>query len=429
MPGRTIARAGHHFLTQSAVVAAMRFNITSIAHLSYLYGAALYYLPWLGYALSSWIFLRSGRPFHAFLIALMYSILVCFTGFFVISESHLAASLFVLTITILSVCDLTRIRVQCALLVLWVFTVLCYEFWAIFFIVSLVFLLSAVIRTARIKGATPPFLTVAILYLLGIIINAYMIFNAPYSGNRDAMFGEHFSWVKRHFFIISAIFTIIMVYASICLAIQSKSRIPGWLKNIPRKTNEAFRNPLTYIGHGLLIIWCLRKTRSYQMGEPSATYLLRSLNLALPLLFSVFLLVSSHRFFHSQVSVCSDYLLGSFFLVVLFVAIHAFLFHVFGWRDFHRRVYQATQNSSGYVEAGRALSGHQYYAWSWTYPTTSLLVQAMKSQNVKSVIYSPEQTMEPFGPQEIDRARKFMDKIGVSLDSGALTTENTKGAE
>ena len=154
--GHTLARVGHHVMTQVAATAAMKCGISSVRHLSWLYGIGLFYLPWFAYMLASLLFIRSKMILEAILVTMIYCLLTCFTSFFIISESHLGASLFVLTLATIVTCDLKRWPARMALLFLWLLSLSAYEFWAIFFPVCLVVLAAqprARLGTRRPAGA------------------------------------------------------------------------------------------------------------------------------------------------------------------------------------------------------------------------------------------------------------------------------------
>jgi hypothetical protein len=421
--GHTPARVGHHFMTQLGLVAAMNCGVSNIRHLSWLYGISLFYLPWFAYFLTSWLFLRAAMPTHAILVALMYCLLLCSTSFFIISESHLAASLFVLTLAVLVTCDLTKRPVQASLLLLWLICLSCYEFWAFFFLACLgIVLTKRSVKPMTYTQAYPRVIFV-ILYVLGTGLNIYSIIFTPVSKNRNDMFTSHLTtvWLQLLAFAILFLLPILFVVSSL-LVEGEDARLPVWLRRSVGRVDQAAGNPALLIVLGLVITGGGAAVMFFKLATPWSSYYLRILNLILPLLFVSFLSA-----FHKTSPPCthpfmSHKVLISGLFVMLCITSHAWLFHTSGFLDFKKRVFKATQSNTGYVTVGDALLGFQRYEWSYTYPSMSLLLQAMQPTSIKSVVYVPGVFFQPFAPLDADHAHMFPSAVSVRVERDGLRT-------
>lgn len=417
----TPARMGHHILTQAGAWMAMQCGVSSLRQLSWLYGIALFYLPWLAYLGAAGLFLRANRPQHALLVALMYCLLACFTAFFIISESHFSAALFVLSCAVIVTCDLARRPVQIALFLLWCLSLSCYEFWALYFPVCLGLLLWAPPPPSRTSARKYPLVLFALLYVLGAGLNVYSILFAPVAENRNAMFGNHFQSVWPQFMAVSILFLCALLFvASAVLLGKQTARVPPGLSACVAKSHHAASSPAFLVVLGLMAAAGVIAFTFFKVGDPKYCYALRSLNLVLPLLFAGYLWLTPTLLHSVDNPVFAPKGLIAGLFAVLCIASQALLCHSWGFAAFSHRVFAATRSHVGYVAIEDALPGNQRYATPWTYPTLSLLLQAMQPARVQSVLYNPTVLAQPFGPLDRDHARAFLSILAVPVEPDGL---------
>jgi hypothetical protein len=419
--GHTPSRVAPQFLTQIGVAVAIYCGESNIRHLSWLYGLALFYFPWFAYMLACWLFLRANMPDPAVLVALLYCLLTCSTGFFVISESHLATSLFILTLAVITTGNLRSLLVQASLLVLWLLSVSSYEFWALFFPICLGLLLTQSQTTPVSRARVDTRIAFAMLYGLGTVLNVYFIIFTDFPVNRDAMWGSHFSTVWWEFVAVFLLFLLSILYVLSSMLVSSQGpRVPWWIRRCIAATERAASSSSFFVLLGLATVGGVAATMLYKVGTPWNSYALRTLNLVLPLLFAFFLItfqkLSSHGVLlpgTTSHAVISHKILIFGLVAMLFITSQGRLFHALGFWDFKKRVFAATQSHTGYVVVGDALPGLERYGWFWTYPAMSLILQAMQTTSVKSVLYDPNVSWQPFGPLDANRARAFLSSISV----------------
>jgi hypothetical protein len=112
-------------------------------------------------------------------------------------------------------------------------------------------------------------------------------------------------------------------------------------------------------------------------------------------------------------------------LIGLFsLTVQSRLYQTSGWLSFTRRFLYETQTHTGYVSLTAAPSLDRRYGWFWTYPMMSILLQGLEKTPVKSVLYVPSVTWQPFGPLERERARRLALLLGVSVDPEGLSDAN-----
>ena len=99
---------------------------------SWLWGGALYYLPFLCFVFSVVALYRKGMEIHAAILTFTYLLLAFFTSSFIISESHLAVGLFVATLTVIATFEWKK-STFVILLALALVSGSTYEFWVAFF--------------------------------------------------------------------------------------------------------------------------------------------------------------------------------------------------------------------------------------------------------------------------------------------------------
>jgi hypothetical protein len=415
--GHTPARMGHHILTQAPVMIAMRCGITNIRLLSRLYGICLLYLPLAAFFLACHLFLRAKMISQALLAAMLYCILTFFTATFIVSESHLASALFVLTLATIVTTDMRKKGPKTALLVLWLLTLSVYEFWVLFFPVCFVVLIT---RPRAIKSYQMCII-LGILYLSGTVLNTFSILFTALPDNRNAMFGICLASVWRQ--ILAAI---LLFLAAISVTRNARFLRIRRMNGFQRSDKSA---GTTIKAHGDFFIVFLISILStiacagimfYRVGTPWDAYNLRTLNLILPVLFGLSLVPGcgnpARRHCHSNKTA----VYGLMAMLILTICLR--LFHVAGFLEHKKRLFAVTQAMSGYVTVQSAVP-YEIYGWFWTYPTMSVLLQAIEKRPVKTIIYDPDVPFQPYGPAEFQRTRNLLSRLDLSFADDARMEE------
>jgi len=91
-----------------------------------------------------------------------------------------------------------------------------------------------------------------------------------------------------------------------------------------------------------------------------------------------------------------------YFIIPLFVmALSAHLYQTDQWNTFRKSFSNALQVHAGYIPLRYADIANQKYLWSWTSPTMSILLQALESRPVQTILFNPKKRWEPYGPSSI----------------------------
>ncbi|MEI6632351.1 MAG: hypothetical protein WCP22_00885 [Chlamydiota bacterium] len=420
------ARVGHHFVTQFPVIVANKCGMSNLRHLSYIYGIAQYYLPWCLYLLACMLFLRANMLCHAVLLALMYCMLMCFTCWFINSESHLAVSLFAVTLAVISTGDLRRRADLTILALLWLLSLSCYEFWALYFLASLGLL---VLQYTRRQVTLAVLTAFALLYVIGSGVNTYAIMFTRDVANRDNMFGRQFFQVCPQILAVSILFLVFILGTLGSMLLEhTGSQVSSRLKRCVALVLRGVDSSAFLVLVGLASVAGGEAVTFNRFARAKDAYILRSLNLFLPLMFAIFLDSTTGRPIDDRA--CSfkpPKALLSGLVAILFVTVCAWYHHAAEFRIFKRQVFAATQHNVGYVPLHSALSdqqNYQNYGWPTMYPTLSLLLQSMQGTSIRSVIYNPNATWQPFGPSDTAHAQRFAVRLGVRIENGGLQADN-----
>lgn len=383
------SRAMNALMRRLPLLAAMKCGVQDLEILSWIQGASLFYLPLFTHALAAWIFLRAGKLAHAALVALLYALLAHFTSFFIISESHLGAGLFVLTLAVLDACDPRRRRTIAALGTLWLVSLLVYEFWAIYYPLCLAVLASRreIFRITRWRRA---YAALGAGYVIGAAFSIWLIISTAVPGNRGSMLSGHLALVWREVLIASGFYIL-----AIACARRSSHRGQLWLGGAAIAAFAA----LASLG-----------------SRPWVSYELRLLNLLLPMIFAIFLAIPARGQWQWSGPFSRRPILILLAGTVL-LAGGTRLIHLRGWSAFAARQVASAQGHVGYVPYGEALGGQPPYGWHWTYPTMSLLLQSFEGVPVRSLLYNPyHDAAEPFGPGDKDHVLRFCQITGTQID-------------
>ena len=417
----TLARSEANYLVQAGTVAAMRAGVSNVRQLSWIYGTALFYIPWCFWALACWRLLRAGMRYHAVIVAVMYTLLMLVTGWVAVSESHLAASVFVLTLAILLTSDLTGWRDAFALVFLGLLSLFLYEFWAVYFPACFAILLLQ--RRRRPAGNPFFFAALAVLCVLGTAVNIYAImYLYPGPSTKDTMFfGENMVVAWPLTWRTSILFLVCIVGALGAMLFdtpideapsQPRSRITALLEAVD---GEPFLVVVGLVAAlGLAVVFFVHGP------APRLAFSLRVLNLILPLLFVLFAGVAALLVDDRAIVLAPRRGLVYGLVALLLVTGAAWLVRAQGFSRYRGQIVAATQSNIGYVPIDRALPGDLEYGWAWTYPTDSLLFQAMQGTPIKSVLYNPGAEYQPFDPKDVANARQFITKAGIRAEATAL---------
>jgi hypothetical protein len=415
--GHNPFRFFHHVVTQSPAVLALHAGVTDLPVLSYIFGAMLYYGPLLGYALAGSLLFRAGQRLHLVLLVLLYSLLFCFTGFFIISESHLATALFVLTLAVICTCDLTRLRTLLAIVGLAVMSLSCYEFWSVFSPVCLGFLVRRTWGKPAPASRRILYGLIAVLYLAGSVANTVGIISAQDAVNRNQMVESFLIWTWPTVLAVCVVFVTAVLYARFLAG--GFSRIDKGRSvsaadaggSSPRSSDKA---PLVAIGFAFVI--CSGLIYVANVPRPEHAYPLRNLNLLLPLMFAgSFLLVKTPAPLRAGL----DRTLRWSVLAVLLLTLQAHVYHTARWADFTGSLLQATQDHTGFVPVQDVNLDQPDFLSPWTAPTLSIVTQAMHHRPVQTVLYNPHIQREPYGPRSDLKGERLARRLGVPFEIGS----------
>jgi hypothetical protein len=414
--GASVARIGHHLLTQGPVILADHVGLNNVVYLSWLYGFILYYLPWLLFAVACALFLRANMMLHALLTAMLYLLLLSFTSFFIISESHLAVSLFILSLTIILTCSLHKWPIRLALLCLWLASLSVYEFSAIYFSV----LLAALAVQCRAGGSSHFFKLLGPLYVMGALLNAYSILVSPMSTNRDAMFGVHLASVWPLTLFASLLFSLAVLAGLYAQPLEKDSCL---LVNRVLQANRfawlrTHAIALIQIGIGVLTVLGCALVLHDRLACPWNAYQLRILNIVLPACFVIFVLLY-FVFARKRKLIGGNPIVIAGVLSMLILAACTFLHHSLAFNSFQRRLSQVVGSSSGFVAVSDVFQVEKY-GWVWTYPTMSILSQVLHDLPIQTIVYNPHAEPEPFGPADFRHLKRLTSRLGLTLDDELL---------
>ncbi|MCF8033288.1 MAG: hypothetical protein K9K66_09210 [Desulfarculaceae bacterium] len=402
------------WLLQFPTQLAIENGVLNVRHLSYIFGASLYYMPLICYAATAYILYRKGRSTHATLLVLMYTILVYFSSYFIISESHLATGLFLLIFSIMATCDLRRAATLVALLCLGGIAVLTYQFWTVFFPVCLGFFLLKIRKLEVSYKIRIIHLMIIVLYAAGFVANAVAIFLFHSPNNRNAMILGHLEAYWPIPIVVCLLFGLLIFY------VYFNSTATRYLNRIFVKFNgfSSWRQPgaiftlALWVGFAVFV-FLYSSFHGITFSSPGKAYALRSLNLILPLFFALSF-VSPEAGRAHPLSARAIALCCLFPMMVL--TMQASLSHTKGWLDYKRNVYAAARQNTGFVSIKDAKSIlNSQYRWVWTTPSVSIAVQAIAGKDIKSILFNPDATWEPYGPSDREGAAACAKSMGKKL--------------
>lgn len=406
MQGRIFGLAILHLPT----LLAFQVGTSDISTLSLIYGVSLYYFPFFCYVIAIILLYRKSMHIQATLLGLMYTILVYFTSFFIVSESHFAVGLFVLSVAIISTCKMEKVAPLFALACIGLIAISSYEFWAIFFPLCIIFLL------IKIKGLKIPILSalfqviLVIIYIVGFIINVKNIVFPRDAVAQAAMFSTQLrnTWP---FLIVACLF-----FGGVVLYSFFSSRT---IKNFSRSqrfiSRHEFNANIPKIAFLLVMIGSFFASfilLSKGIPVPFYAYHLRTLNLFLPLIFAFSLMTyRKGKDYSTQARTIALFCV----LPVLILTMHTRLYQTSNWDEFQKSFFYATQQRSGFIPINEVSITNPSLLWGWTSPSFSILMQTIKGKDVQSIIYNPDAPWQPYGPQDFDGAENLVNKMHKNL--------------
>jgi hypothetical protein len=394
--GHNPARYLNHLITQFPTVFALKAGISDPAILSRIYGSNLYYTPFFCYLFSAWLFLRKGMTLQVLLLSLMFILLSSFTSLFIISESHLAAALFILTFSVIVTCDFGRFTTLFALLCLALLGLSSYEFWALYYLLCLVYFIQKIWKKKVPFSHMALEVLIAIVFLGGVAVNGYAIIFSKYAENRDAMLSSHLHSVLPTVIAVSLFFgaTILYMYCSRMMLTSAQLRTDRLhIMILLQKWCSSRKFALVTLIFGILTC------AIYFINIPKVNYAynLRILNLILPVMFGLSFMLPQQRMskFAGQRGV------ANFILPVVILAVMAHLYQTSQWITFKKSFFNALQVHSGYVPMQYAELLEREFLWSWTSPSMSILLQALESVPIQTILFNPKKRWEPYGPTPV----------------------------
>ena len=404
----TFSRLGGYWVRQAPTVIAMHFGVSDLSVLARIYGACLYYMPFVCYALATYLLFRKGLKTQATILSIMYLLIVYFASYFIITESHYATGLFVLSLAILTTCDLGKWSTLLSLMSLGILALFSYEFWALFYPVCLLFLLWKVPKRDTSHLVRSGHVSLLLLYVAGAIVNiaGIVVFVAP--AQRDSMFTRHLQDVWPMVLGACLIMGIVQCWACFGDAIIRLLRIENMFGKLRKKSS--FTNAeVMFIVSFLITFTALVLTCFLRIPMVPKAYALRSLNLFLPLMFVLSLVPFAEKRANAKaarsIAICC-------LLPILIVTVQGNTSTTLKWSGFTNSMFKQSQNLSGYVSVNNVGFENRDLLWGWTSPILSILLQTMQGRDVKTVFYNPTAAWEPMGPHERERAKKFTAKIG-----------------
>lgn len=411
--GHSPFRFFHHVITQYPMLAALGAGITDASRLSWIYGATLTCAPLLCHVAAGALLLRAGLRLQVVLLVLLYCLLMAFTSFFVISESHLASGLFVLTIVIMSTCDLMRPAALVSLVLLAVPSLACYEFWSMFFPVCLFVLLRRTWRKPGRPSRKGLQVLLVVLYLGGFAFNTWGTVFAEDPLNRDGMISSHLGWIGVVAVIVCAFFAANLLYA------RRLTERCGATDREPEREPAAAKPPLrlnqrwTLITIGLAFLVLSAGIYVLKLPRPEHAYPLRSLNLLLPLMFASAFPLLRGSAIHSTPP---DRIMLAGVMAVLLLTVQAQVLHTARWSAFTKSVVQTAQDHSGYIRVQDVSLDTSFAPDHWTGATLSIVLPALEQRPVRAVFHNPAVEWEPYGPESPERAANLARQLGVAFE-------------
>ena len=399
-------------ITKLPTFLALHAGISNISILSWIYGATLYYFPFICYVTAALLLFRKGMDIQAALLALAYQIMCYFTSYFIISEEHLACGLFMLALSIIATCNLRNVRPLFALICIGTIAFASYESWAIFLPVCIVFFLFKVIGQAPLRPSIK-FLqsAVVLIYISGSVLNIVEIFSSQVSDNRQSIIDV--LGINKSFSIFFAclVFGIIVLcscFGSTLVRIfRLDQRFIGFrIFQYLQRVEAAF--PLAMLA-------ALGASVFLYLGifpKPDDSYQLRIINLFLPLLFALSFLAPGKK---TDSSTQARTLALLCVLPMLVLTMQASLFHTARWVDFRKSFYAATQEQSGFVPIDTVKITTPSFLWGWPSPSFSILLQAMQGRNVQSILFDPKASFQPYGPADTKNALRLVKSLHLDV--------------
>ena len=401
--GLSLARVFHAGITQLPTLLAREAGLGDPRLLSWIYGASLYLPPLFAYAGATWLLLRHGLVAIAVLVTGIFALTATFGWFFIISESHLGAAIYVLTLAVLLTADFARWRSWLLLAGLCLLGCSLYEFWVFYFGLLLALLFVLRTRWAAVRGRI---LVLGLLCGAGSAWNAYAILNTKLAGNRDGML-QHLLSTRGE---TAAILIAFVLLAALC-----------WRASRPAPGFRAAPGPWL-VGAGLAFFTL---AVFFRAATPWHAYNHRLLNLFLPVGLSLGLLWVLRRAASTEqlrLPALSGWP-GFPWVVAHCGALPALvlIFHAAGFREYTLRLTSLCAEQRGYFAVDLSRRDLQRYSGVWNVPTTALVFQAVQRAPFTAVAYVRDQSFQPYGPEQSVAARELARQLRPGASQEGLT--------
>lgn len=390
----------------------LHIGISNISALSRIYGASLYYFPYLCYALAACLLFRKGMDIHAILLVLMWLILTFFTSYYMNQDQQLASGLFVLSLAIIATCNIRDVTTLLVLLFIGTIATACYEFWAIFFPVCIALFLSKCLGQAPIRPAVKSLQgLLVLLYIAGCIVNIVGSFSPTYAAERQEFL---FSFIYQALPIVLAsclffgLVVLLGCFSSMIVRVfKLDQRICFRSGSQPLHQTEKIFPLVMLVTFAVSLFLFFEK-----FPRPEDAFALRSLHLFLPLLFAASFLFPNKR---TSSSAPAHTIAVLCVLPLLILTMQASLFQTTRWLDFKRSFYSETQQQSGFVSIEDVPISNSSFLWGWTSPTLSILFQALQGRNVRSIFFNPKAPYQPYDQTDSEHAIDLAKHLHVNV--------------
>jgi hypothetical protein len=379
------------YILHSPIVFGLKvLELKNIQILTYLYGCALVYIPFLCVVLSMFIARRLDDSFVLFPL-LCYSYLSLNNSFFIVSESHLAAGIFWISFfTLMTLTVRTSISLAVCAAILSLIMLRLYEATAIYGPVLALLCLQGIFfqfKSKKTFACTILILTFACI-TIGAATNFYWVIWGISSKRHLTPAKDLLTLVSNFNFILSTTLTLLAAISIFLFKNRHKSKLSN--------------RQLTYLGIGVGgIFGSLPLFFSSSQFFPIETqYPARYLNFIMPTFFAVLLM--AHRHFNRvklELATLRPLLFGTICLLVW-----TSIWNTGGtaqWIKYKSCYLETLKREKGFVRLTDTPLTNYPFNWEWTSPTMSIVLGSMESNTIQTIITNPRRTAwQPFKPPQ-----------------------------
>ena len=369
-------------------------------------GAGMMFMPTLIHGLALGILLKRGRPVPAAVYLVMLWLLQLYCGLMSVAESHVATAVFLLTAVIL-LADRPAGKAN------WILTGLLgllsfrlYEFWFFYAL-----LLAAILQWKLFTGWWPMLAGVrwaavvsTTVLAASVVVNLLRLLGSSDNPNRAS-------------FMQMMTGTTVPVYLALIIGWFLALCGHVWLAGGQRSVGLFRRLPPAKMRQGALLVslLVLLALSAFQFDTMVRySYPFRVLNLALPVIFVLWLALAGTR------DSVREWPAGLPLLLVVLTA--ALLIHetrqTLSWNRYQDWVAQVPASDPGVKFAAQPPDNRLAQTWMypWAHSAHSFEVQALRSGRVKAVAFDPAADLNPYGPKHADVLRAVADACGIAWE-------------